>query len=100
MRRKPLSALLALWLIVQPSAASQPAAIEALIAELDYLIDRAEALAERYREDTASVRFNYPAFIEQLRVTRNHSAAYLNRVHTQVHRHPPAVVDQALSLER
>lgn len=92
--------VIVLWLVALPSAASQQAAIEALVAELDYLIDRAEALAEYYHDDPASVRFNYPALIEQLRLTRNHSAAYLNRVQTQIQPHPPAPVDQALSLER
>jgi len=93
-------AVIVLWFVALPGAASQQAAIEALIAELDYLIDRAEALAEHYRDDTAPVRFNYPALIEQLRLTRNHSAAYLNRVQTQIQPRAPAPVDQSLSLER
>ncbi len=92
----------ALLLLAAPAAAQsgQQAAIEALIGELDHLIDRAEALAREYRDDDAPVRFNYPALIEQLRATRNRSAAYLNAVHTVVHAAPPGTVDRSLTETR
>lgn len=100
-RRYPLLAAV-LLLLAAPAAArdAQQAAIEALIADLDYLIDRAEALAEANRDDDAPVRFHYAALIAQLRTTRNHSAAYLNAVHTVVRAAPPETVDRSLVIRR
>lgn len=100
-RRHLLTAAL-LLLLAAPASAQNPqhAAIETLIGELDHLIDHAEALAETYRDDAAPVRFHYAALIEQLRVTRNHTAAYLNAVHTVVHAAPPATLDRSLVLRR
>lgn len=41
-----------------------------MIRELDYLIEHAERLAARHRRDDAPIRFNYGAFLEQLRLTQ------------------------------
>ncbi len=75
---------------------SQQAAIHALIQDLDYLIEHAEELSERYRGDRSSIRFNYPAFIAQLRTTRDRSAIYLNESIQVVHPAPPGTVDHTL----
>lgn len=96
-RRHLLAAALLLFATPASAQNAQQAAIESLIAELDYLIDSAEALAREYRDDDAPVRFNYGALIEQLRTTRNHSATYLNTVHTVVHAAPPETVDRSLT---
>lgn len=69
--------------------AAQQKAIDALVKELDYLIDHAGRLAARHARDTAPVRFNYPALLEQLRLTRDRSAAYLNEAHATVLAAPP-----------
>jgi hypothetical protein len=81
-------------------AGAQQAEIHALVQELDYLIEYAERLAQKYGDDTAPVRFNYPALLEQLRVTRARSAAYLNEVRTVVHSAPPAPVATSLTERR
>ena len=53
-----------------PSFHRQQQDIDAMIRELDYLIEHAERLAARHRRDDAPIRFNYGAFLEQLRLTR------------------------------
>ncbi len=72
-----------------PSFHRQQQDIDAMIRELDYLIEHAERLAARYRRDDAPIRFNYGAFLEQLRLTRARSAAYLNEAHEAVLHAPP-----------
>ncbi|MCP5451537.1 MAG: hypothetical protein H6972_13520 [Gammaproteobacteria bacterium] len=81
-------------------AGPQQAEIHALVKELDYLIEYAEGLARQYADDAAPVRFNYPALLEQLRVTRMRSAAYLNEVQTVVYPAPPAPVATSLTRRR
>jgi len=81
-------------------AGPQQAEIHALVQELDYLIEYAERLAQKYRNDDAPVRFNYPALLEQLRMTRMRSAAYLKEVQTVVHPAPPAPVATSLTERR
>lgn len=81
----------------QAQEASQQAAIDALIKDLDYLISYAEKLEHRYRNDRAPVRFNYNALLEQLRTTRSHTADYLNESHTVVHTEPPPSVKTPLT---
>lgn len=80
--------------------ARQQAEIHALVQELDYLIDHAERLAARHARDAAPVRFNYPALLEQLRLTRARSAAYLNEAHTVVHAAPPRAAGGSLTRRR
>ena len=72
-----------------PSFHRQQQDIDAMIRELDYLIEHAERLAARHRRDDAPIRFNYGAFLEQLRLTRARSAAYLNEAHEAVLHAPP-----------
>ena len=80
--------------------ARQQADIAALIQELDYLIDRTERLADRYRADRAPVTFNYAALLEQLRLTRARSADYLNERHRVVHAAPPMPAGASLTRRR
>ncbi|TVR65504.1 MAG: hypothetical protein EA420_03030 [Candidatus Competibacteraceae bacterium] len=107
-RRRPrgllaLVAALALALAAPGAGAQDPrqkADIHAVIQELDHLIDHVEALAARHRDDPASVRFNYPALLEQLRLTRNRSAAYLNEAHAAPTAAPPAAAGGSLTRRR
>lgn len=80
-----------------PPRERQPADIAALIQELNYLIEHAEGLAARYRRDAAPVQFNYAALLEQLRLTRDHSARYLNEIQTVVHPSPPVPMGSSLT---
>ncbi|MCB1796034.1 MAG: hypothetical protein KDJ70_16740 [Candidatus Competibacteraceae bacterium] len=93
-------ALMALLAPASGAAGPQQAEIHALVQELDYLIEYAERLAQKYAAADAPVRFNYPALLEQLRVTRMRSAAYLNEVQTVVHPAPPAPVAASLTERR
>ena len=93
-------ALMALLAPASGAAGPQQAEIHALVKELDYLIAYAERLAQKYADDAAPVRFNYPALLEQLRMTRMRSAAYLNEVQTVVHPAPPAPVAASLTERR
>ena len=99
---RPLRACALIALLAPASvwAGPQQAEIHALVQELDYLIEYAEGLARKYGDDTAPVRFNYPALLEQLRVTRQRSAAYLQEVQTVVHPAPPAPVATSLTERR
>ncbi|MBS1224282.1 MAG: hypothetical protein H6R24_960 [Proteobacteria bacterium] len=80
--------------------ARQQADIASLVQELDYLIDHTERLAHRYASDRSSVTFNYGALLEQLRLTRQRSAEYLNERHRVVHAAPPAPAGAALARRR
>ena len=84
----------------QPATTTQQAEIGALIQELDYLIEHTERLAARYRSDAAPIRFNYPALLTQLRLTRARSAAYLHEVHQVVQATPPAPQGASLTRRR
>jgi hypothetical protein len=84
----------------QAQEAPQQAAIGALVQDLDYLIGYVEHLQNRYRQDPAPVRFNYPALLEQLRTTRQRTADYLNERHTVVHAAPPPPVQTSLTKRR
>lgn len=79
---------------------AQRQAIAAVIQELDYLIDHSERLATKYAHDTGSIRFNYPAFLDQLRITRERARAYLNETHTAVLASPPPTAADSLTLRR
>jgi hypothetical protein len=81
-------------------AGPQQAEIHALVQELDYLIEYTERLARNYADDAAPVRFNYPALLAQLRMTRARSAAYLKEVRTVVHPAPPPPVAASLTQRR
>ncbi len=94
--RAPLAgaALLLLGPALAPETAAaqdarQQAEIHALIQEFDYLIDHAQRLAARHAGDRAPIRFNYPALLAQLRLTRDRAAAYLNEAHQTVLQAPP-----------
>ena len=82
--------------VAQPTQASQHEDIAALIQELNYLIAVAQSLQHRYRHDRAAIRFNYPAFIAQLRTTRDRSAQYLHRALRAPRPTPPDPIDRSL----
>ena len=86
--------------VAQAQEVGQQAAIEALVKDLDYLIHYTEQLQNRYRQDHAPVRFNYPALLEQLRITRGHTADYLHERPTVVHTAPPRRVNTPLRKRR
>ncbi len=83
-----------------PSSHRQQQDIDAVIRELDYLIEHIERLAARYRGDDAPIRFNYGALLEQLRLTRARSAAYLNEAHDAVLHAPPPPDGASLTQRR
>ena len=84
----------------QVGQADSPQRVASLVQELDYLIDHTERLAHRYASDRSSVTFNYGALLEQLRLTRQRSAEYLNERHRVVHAAPPAPAGAALARRR
>lgn len=79
---------------------TQRQAIAAIIRELDYLIAHSEQLAHRHAGDRAPIRFNYGAFLAQLRTTRERASAYLNETHQTVLTSPPAPVTDSLTVRR
>jgi hypothetical protein len=58
----------------------EQAEIESVLRELEYLRERVQALQGKYGRATgnAKIRFNYPACIEQLRVTEGNIRDFLN----------------------
>ena len=61
-------------------AAGEQAEIESVLRELEYVRERVQALQGKYGRATgnAKIRFNYPACIEQLRVTEANIRDFLN----------------------
>lgn len=86
------------WAMAQDLTQRQ--AIAAIIQELDYLIAHSEQLAHRHAGDRAPIRFNYGAFLAQLRTTRERASAYLNETHQTVLTSPPAPVTDSLTVRR
>ena len=58
----------------------EQAEIESVLRELEYVRERVQALQGKYGRATgnAKIRFNYPACIEQLRVTEANIRDFLN----------------------
>lgn len=70
--------------------------IAALLRELEYLRERVEAMAQKNSGNTAKIRFNYWALLEQMKVTENGIRAYLNAQIDSIHLTPPKPLDSSL----
>ena len=71
--------------------------IEAMVKELDYLIEVAVKMNKDYgSQRNQRVRFNYTALINQLKTTRQNTAAFFNERGESIQKNPPAVIDQDL----
>ena len=73
-------------------ASAQAREIDALVGELDYLIEVARNLQRKHGGDTSRIRFNYPALLAQLTAARDGCAAYLDAEVMELHAAPPAVI--------
>ena len=71
--------------------------IQTMVKELDYLIEVAVKMQKDYgSQRNQRVRFNYTALINQLKTTRQNTAAFFNERGESIQRNPPAVIDQDL----
>lgn len=71
--------------------------IQAMVKELDYLIEVAARMQKDYgNQRNQRVRFNYTALINQLKTTRQNTAAFFNERGESIQQNPPAVIDQDL----
>ncbi|WP_314911326.1 RAQPRD family integrative conjugative element protein [Cardiobacterium hominis] len=73
-------------------ASAQAREIDALVGELDYLIEVARNLQRKHGGDTSRIRFNYPALLAQLTAARDGCNAYLEDEVMELHAAPPAVI--------
>lgn len=73
-------------------ASAQAREIDALVGELDYLIEVARNLQRKHGGDTSRIRFNYPALLAQLTAARDGCNAYLEYEVMELHAAPPAVI--------
>ena len=84
---------LLLSLLTLPVSASEREQVAALVQELDYLIEVAEQMQrdakQRRSSPTHRISFNYPALLEQLRLTRNRTAEFLNGDRGSIQRSAP-----------
>ena len=112
-RRRTLALLPALLLAAQADAkgTKKPAAvplrgeqaeIESVLRELEYVRERVQALQGKYGRATgnAKIRFNYPACIEQLRVTEGNIRDFLNARIDVITTSPPQPVKGDLHFVR
>ena len=74
------------------SGNAQARDIDALVHELDYLIEVARNLHHKHGGDTSRIRFNYPALLAQLTAARDGCVAYLEDEVMELHAAPPAVI--------
>ena len=74
------------------SGNAQARDIDALVHELDYLIEVARNLHHKHGGDTSRIRFNYPALLAQLTAARDGCIAYLEDEVMELHSAPPAVI--------
>ncbi|SUO90282.1 RAQPRD family integrative conjugative element protein [Suttonella indologenes] len=88
--------LIACCLSQTQAFADERSDIAALLRELEYLRERVEAMAQKNSENTAKIRFNYRALLEQMQVTENGIRAYLNAQIDTIHLTPPKPVDSSL----
>lgn len=71
--------------------------VQALVKELDYLIEVSVKMQRDYgKQRQQRVRFNYQALINQLKTTRQNTAAFLNEKGTSIQTAPPAIIDHDL----
>ena len=73
-------------------ANNQARDIDALVHELDYLIEVARNLQSKHGGDKSRIRFNYPALLAQLTAARDGCVAYLEDEVMELHAAPPAVI--------
>ena len=71
-----------------------------IIHELDYLIDRVQAMQLHYKHNHAHVKLNYSSLLEQLKTTRNRTTQYLNSEIKQLNIAPPEPIDTPLIFEK
>ena len=71
---------------------NQAREIDALVHELDYLIEVARNLQRKHGGDSSRIRFNYPALLAQLTAARDGCVAYLEDEVMELHAAPPAVI--------
>lgn len=88
--------LIACCLSQTQAFADERSDIAALLRELEYLRERVEAMAQKNSGNTAKIRFNYRALLEQMQVTENGIRAYLNAQIDTIHLTPPKPVDSSL----
>lgn len=88
--------LIACCLSQTQAFADERSDIAALLREFEYLRERVEAMAQKNSENTAKIRFNYRALLEQMQVTENGIRAYLNAQIDTIHLTPPKPVDSSL----
>jgi len=76
----PAALLLSAFLPAAVPLRGEQAEIESVLRELEYVRERVQALQGKYGRATgnAKIRFNYPACIEQLRVTEANIRDFLN----------------------
>ena len=74
------------------SVNNQAREIDALVHELDYLIEVARNLQRKHGGDSSRIRFNYPALLAQLVAARDGCVAYLEDEVMELHAAPPAVI--------
>ena len=78
--------------VPRASGNAQARDIDALVHELDYLIEVARNLHHKHGGDTSRIRFNYPALLAQLTAARDGCIAYLEDEVMELHSAPPAVI--------
>ena len=80
MKRQKLTLLFLLNLLIisGPVRADQRSELSNLVQAIDFMIDTAKAMQARHQHDASHVRFHYDGLIQQLTITRNRIAAYLN----------------------
>lgn len=71
--------------------------IDAVVKELDYLIEVTRQLHHKYRRDNSKIRFNYAALLAQLRVARDGVREYLNNDLLELHPAPPMPLKSRLT---
>jgi len=71
-----------------------------IVQEIDYLIDRVQAMQLHYKHNHAHVKLNYSSLLEQLKITRNRTTQYLNSEIKQLNIAPPESIDTPLSFKK
>lgn len=82
------------------AGAAQRRDIDAVVKELDYLIEVTRQLHHKYRRDNSKIRFNYAALLAQLRTARDGVREYLNDDLLELHSAPPMPVKSQLTTTR
>lgn len=92
-----LFSVLSFGMLSQSAHADERSDVQALVKELDYLIEVSVKMQRDYgKQRQQRVRFNYQALINQLKTTRQNTAAFLNEKGTSIQTAPPAIIDHDL----